>query len=269
MMRTFRFNPLPLLLLLLLTAGSAAAQSGSAGAGFTMRVSVPEVLRLRLDDATSSDRATIPIRVDVASGVARIDPAGTVIEVFSNTDWQLGLAVETSDGLELELPFRRDLPVVQELEHQRQRDVGAAADLHPQPLVVQDHLSGAEDLGGHALAHEQPRRRRCAVGLEADLVLQDGRRVRGHPHGDGDGPRLPGDEPYGGGLPQDVPPQPALDTRLDPARLVGGHSEHQGDVLARSHEAVGRRDDGDLRERGGGHEEQEEDERTMHGRVRA
>lgn len=69
--------------------GSTLAQ-GSAN--HQVSVSIPTVLRLRIDHTVASDHASVPVNVRVDGALREIDPAGTRLEVFANTAWQLSVS---------------------------------------------------------------------------------------------------------------------------------------------------------------------------------
>ena len=69
--------------------GSTLAQ-GSAN--HQVSVSIPTVLRLRIDHTVSSDNASVPVSVRVDGALREIDPASTRLEVFANTAWQLSVS---------------------------------------------------------------------------------------------------------------------------------------------------------------------------------
>lgn len=66
-----------------------AMAKAQTSAGHTAMVQIPPVLRLRLTDMPASDRVVEEIRISVEGDVARITPAGTRLQVYANTDWQL------------------------------------------------------------------------------------------------------------------------------------------------------------------------------------
>ena len=76
-------------------AGSILAQ-GSAN--HQVSVSIPTVLRLRIDHQAANDHAAVPVAVRVESAVREIDPASTRLEVFANTDWQLSISYAPING---------------------------------------------------------------------------------------------------------------------------------------------------------------------------
>ncbi len=70
-------------------AGSTLAQ-GSAS--HHVSVSIPTVLRLRLDHQVASDHASVPVSIRIEGALRTIDPASTRLEVFANTAWQLSVS---------------------------------------------------------------------------------------------------------------------------------------------------------------------------------
>jgi len=64
--------------------GGALAQGT---ASHQVSISIPTVLRLRIDDGSARDRASLDIAVEVADGVVRIDPGSTRVEVRANAGW--------------------------------------------------------------------------------------------------------------------------------------------------------------------------------------
>jgi hypothetical protein len=71
-----------------------------------VRVSVPTVLRLRVDDGETGSVATVPVSIRVASGVARFQPDRSRIRVLANTRWQLSTSFAPAKGSEsLELTY--------------------------------------------------------------------------------------------------------------------------------------------------------------------
>ncbi len=75
--------------------GSTLAQ-GSAN--HHVSVSIPTVLRLRIDNTVASDRASVPVSVRVDGALREIDPAATRLEVFANTAWQLSVSYTPVGG---------------------------------------------------------------------------------------------------------------------------------------------------------------------------
>lgn len=85
----------------LLLSGPALAQ-GSAQ--HQVSVSIPTVLRLRIDDRVAHDIVSVPIDVRVDGADRTIDPASTRLELLANTGWQLSArytAVHADSGLVL------------------------------------------------------------------------------------------------------------------------------------------------------------------------
>lgn len=58
-------------------------------ASHQVAVTVPCVLRLRLDDGAAGPQAALDVAVSVAEGRVRIDPNRTRVEVHANTSWAL------------------------------------------------------------------------------------------------------------------------------------------------------------------------------------
>ena len=82
-------------------AGAANAQ---ASASHTVAISIPALLRLRIDHHEASDHARVPIHVRVEGSRSEVEPASTLIEVLANTGWTLSARFEPehdSDGIEL------------------------------------------------------------------------------------------------------------------------------------------------------------------------
>lgn len=86
---------LALCLALAAPSGGALAQGT---ASHQVSVSIPTVLRLRIDDATARDRAALDIAVTVAGDHVRIDPGTTRIEVRANADWALDVRYRAASG---------------------------------------------------------------------------------------------------------------------------------------------------------------------------
>ena len=76
-------------------AGSTLAQ-GSAN--HQVSVSIPTVLRLRLDHQVASHHASVPVSVRVEGALRAIDPTSTRLEVFANTAWQLSVSYAPTAG---------------------------------------------------------------------------------------------------------------------------------------------------------------------------
>ena len=86
---------------LALSLALAAPHGGALAQGTAshqVSVSIPTVLRLRIDDGTARDRASLDIAVSVAGDVVRIDPGSTRIEVRANADWALDVRYQTASG---------------------------------------------------------------------------------------------------------------------------------------------------------------------------
>ena len=75
--------------------GGALAQSTVS---HQVSVSIPTVLRLRLIDGATSDRAAHDVAVEVAGDVVRIEPGATRIEVRANDDWALDVQYRPARG---------------------------------------------------------------------------------------------------------------------------------------------------------------------------
>ena len=75
-------------LVALVLAGAASAQ---ASASHQIGISIPSLLRLRIDQQVASDHASVPVRVRVEGSRREIEPASTRVEVLANTDWQLSV----------------------------------------------------------------------------------------------------------------------------------------------------------------------------------
>jgi len=83
-------------LVALALAGGASAQ---ASASHQIGVSIPSLLRLRIDQYVASDHASVPVHVRVEGSRREIEPASTRVEVLANTAWQLSIrAASDSDA---------------------------------------------------------------------------------------------------------------------------------------------------------------------------
>lgn len=82
----------------LLTASLAHAQSS---AQHTVTVSIPTVLRLKIDGSTATDRRSI----DVSIKGTDVTPNVVTVDVFANSAWTLTVTTATGDGPMLE--YRR------------------------------------------------------------------------------------------------------------------------------------------------------------------
>ena len=78
-----------LLTLLAALSGTVAAQS-TTGHGAT--VSVPTVLKLKLDHSDDSVGLSQAIAVTVENGTYEVTPGSNELQVFSNTPWQLSIS---------------------------------------------------------------------------------------------------------------------------------------------------------------------------------
>ncbi len=72
----------------LMLAGAASAQ---ASASHQIGISIPSLLRLRIDQHVTSDHASVPVHVRVEGSLREIEPASTRVEVLANTAWQLSV----------------------------------------------------------------------------------------------------------------------------------------------------------------------------------
>ena len=79
-------RPLCTCLALLILAGGVLAQST---ASHRVSVSIPVVLRLRLDGGRSVAESGVDVEVVARSGVTTIDPGTTRVEVRANASWTL------------------------------------------------------------------------------------------------------------------------------------------------------------------------------------
>ena len=71
-----------------------------------VRISVPTILRLRIDDGAPGSVAEVRLSIDVAAGIARFDPGQTRIQILANTRWQLTVAFARTEGSEpIELTY--------------------------------------------------------------------------------------------------------------------------------------------------------------------
>jgi hypothetical protein len=86
-MRTRDLSKVLALSLALAAPHGVALAQGTAS--HQVSVSIPTVLRLRLDDGAASDRASVDVAVSVAGDRVRIDPGTTRVEVRANADWAL------------------------------------------------------------------------------------------------------------------------------------------------------------------------------------
>jgi hypothetical protein len=83
-----------------------AAQTRSS---HEVRIAVPTVLRLSIDDPAPGSVGEVPLSIDVASGVASITPDHSRIRILANTRWQLSAAFAPAVGSEpLQLTYAVD-----------------------------------------------------------------------------------------------------------------------------------------------------------------
>lgn len=90
-----RSKVLALSLALASSCGGALAQGTTS---HQVSVSIPTVLRLRLDDVAASDRASLDVAIQVAGDRVRIDPGSTRVEVRANADWALDVRYRPATG---------------------------------------------------------------------------------------------------------------------------------------------------------------------------
>ena len=72
----------------LVLAGAATAQTS---ASHQLAISIPSLLRLRIDQHVTSDHASVPVHLRVEGSRREIEPASTRVEVLANTAWQLSV----------------------------------------------------------------------------------------------------------------------------------------------------------------------------------
>ena len=94
-MRTHDLSKVLALCLALAAPSGGALAQGSAS--HQVSVSIPTVLRLRLDDA-ASDRAALDVAIEVAGERVRIDPGSTRIEIRANAPWALDVRFRPAAG---------------------------------------------------------------------------------------------------------------------------------------------------------------------------
>jgi hypothetical protein len=63
-------------------------------ASHRVSISIPTVLRLRLDDGATRDSAALDLAIEVAGETVRIEPDRTRIEVRANAPWALDVRYE-------------------------------------------------------------------------------------------------------------------------------------------------------------------------------
>ena len=83
------FRVVPITIVALALAGTAVAHGG---ASHQVSITIPTVLRLRVDEREARDTLSVPIRVEVARALHDIDPASTRLQVFANVAWQLSVS---------------------------------------------------------------------------------------------------------------------------------------------------------------------------------
>jgi len=97
---------LTLSLALAVSSGTAWAQSAT---GHRVSVSIPVILRLRLDDGHATAEGAVDVRVHARAGVTTIDPHATRVTVRANSAWHLDARFHAAVGSEdLELTGRLD-----------------------------------------------------------------------------------------------------------------------------------------------------------------
>ena len=95
---------LALSLALAVPSGAAWAQGA---ASHRVSVSIPVVLRLRLDDGHAATEGLVDVRVHARTGVTTIDPRATRVAVRANSAWHLDARFHAAVGSEaLELTGR-------------------------------------------------------------------------------------------------------------------------------------------------------------------
>ena len=67
-------------------ANVAAAQRSSS---HDVSLSIPNILRLKIDDSATQDRADVDIDIRVSNGAFEIAPASSSVRVMANSAWQL------------------------------------------------------------------------------------------------------------------------------------------------------------------------------------
>ena len=58
-------------------------------ASHDVKLSVPNILRLKIDDSAARDQAKVAIQIRVADGAFEIAPALSTVQVMANSAWQL------------------------------------------------------------------------------------------------------------------------------------------------------------------------------------
>lgn len=88
----------------LVTLMLASVASAQTSASRQIGISIPSLLRLRIDQQVASDHVSVPVLVRVEGSSRQIEPASTRVEVLANTDWQLSVRFapdRNSPGIEL------------------------------------------------------------------------------------------------------------------------------------------------------------------------
>ncbi len=131
-------------IIILMTLGVAAAQDS---AGHRVNVSIPNVLKLRLDNGTNTSSASVPIDIQVENGNYRIDPAYSELQIFANSNWQLSASYspDSTNDAQAQLTWRMN-------------DRGSWQDFTAYPRVLS---SGEKTQGWQSLS--------IAYGLKAPL----------------------------------------------------------------------------------------------------
>ena len=75
--------------LLLLIVGLANVATAQRRSAHDVRLSIPNVLRLKLDDGVSRSSADVDIDIRVTDGAFEIAPASSNVQVMANSAWQL------------------------------------------------------------------------------------------------------------------------------------------------------------------------------------
>jgi len=83
------FRGVPITVVALALAGAADAHGG---ASHHVSITIPTVLRLRVDEREARDTLSLPIRVEVTRSQPAIDPASTRLQIFANVAWQLSVS---------------------------------------------------------------------------------------------------------------------------------------------------------------------------------
>ncbi len=103
-MRHLELSKILTLSLALALPSAAWAQSTTS---HRVSVSIPVVLRLRLDDGRTADEGSVDVRVHARTGVTTIDPRATRVAVRANSAWHLDARFHAAVGSEaLELNGR-------------------------------------------------------------------------------------------------------------------------------------------------------------------